>query len=255
MSRKRYIFQLRTLLGLCLFAPSCGAEQARAPIRPVDARSTASDARPDRVHVLLQQVNEAYASCGSYKDAGTVVAKYFRKGRLVDQETVRFSTEFARPAQLRFAFVIHNDAQKDAEGVIWTEGGLTKSRTTLEPSTIQCDSLGEGLYGVTGITHSSAQYVPKLLIPNEVRGRKVTELQSPALIGAKSIGKQKCWVVSGSYAPNQPLELWIGQTDHRIHRLIRTLTLSDKTTVVTTVSYNAKPSTSPRKPSKSPSKP
>ncbi len=66
------------------------------------------------------------------------------------------------------------------------------------------------LAGATGVSSGSAHTIPALLLPREVGGRMLTDLEQPKRGEDKVLDDHKCFTIVARFA-DEPITIWIDQ--------------------------------------------
>jgi hypothetical protein len=70
----------------------------------------------------------------------------------------------------------------------------------VEPGIHENASLGSALAGATGVSGGSAHAVPALLLPDEIAGRRLTDMTDVKRVADAEVGGVACFCVEGKYA-------------------------------------------------------
>lgn len=182
---------------------------------------------------ILGKMGKAYAGCKTYRDSGMVKTDFIRPGGDNFTSKKPFTTAFIRPDQFRYEF---KDTMSDGRVnrfIIWRNGDDVRSWWDVKPGVQKQDSLNLPVASGTGISSSSAHTVPALLLPDEVSGRKLTELTEAKHIDDAKLGETDCYRVEGKFG-NQPLTLWVDKGTFLLRRIDQTTTFADFRTEETT---------------------
>jgi hypothetical protein len=142
---------------------------------------------------ILDAMADAYASCVSYRDSGSVVTKFvFQDSEKNRNSATTFKTTFVRPDRLRFEFTA--EAMGDGRCIVWSRGQQAWTWFDSDPGVGEAESLGLALAGATGISGGSAHTVPVLLLPGEVSGRRLGDnVAEAASVGDEMFGGVTCY--------------------------------------------------------------
>ena len=142
---------------------------------------------PGKAHVLLARCALAYARAHRYRDRGEN-----RAGR----EAIHFITAFDRSTgDFRFEFKSRSWGTRWNRYVVWRRNGATKRWWTIDPQVDTGSSLAIGLAGATGISSGVAHFVPRLLLPDEVGGRAITNATGLQLLPDDVHEGRRCYRV------------------------------------------------------------
>jgi hypothetical protein len=156
--------------------------------------------------LLLRRMADAYASARTYVDTGAVLKGASR---------VTFSTTFERPAWFRFEF---RDDQGRPRRIVCRNEAMAdllrgKARTGVA-------SLELAIATVTGVSGLSAHTVPRLLMPDRVRGWSVDRLGKAVHEGEDEVGNVRCRRLAGRSSSGQAMTVWIGVEDDLLRRVL-----------------------------------
>lgn len=169
---------------------------------------------------LLRQVASVYAAALTYEDTG-VVLTHRTDGETPDE--ILFRTSFTRPNRLRFEWTRHHPypplRHKKNHAVI--EPGPKGFQMLKDGETVRESSdLNTCVAGATGVSRGSAHHIPRLLI-SEIEGFSLANLSDVRLNGEELFEGVPCRRLQGNHPRGSKYELWIGQTDHLIRRIVR----------------------------------
>lgn len=191
--------------GILLAAIAARVAAAPPAERPLDAAG------------ILQKMAKAYAECRTYRDSGVVKTVFIMKtGRKTVEKP--FSTAFVRPDRFRFEFCDTSDDGSTERCLIARSGDQVQSWWTLQPKVSVGKSLGMALAGATGISGGSAHTIPNLLLPEEVTGFSLPEMDKIKRIADARIGTANCFRIQGEFRQT-PMTLWIDQRTFLLRRL------------------------------------
>ena len=134
------------------------------------------------VDELLARVADVYSRCRSYKDTGTQ-SRLLRGvlGGLEREvvEEIRFTTTFVRPARFRFEFTEAD--WPNYRYLIWRDAAVVRTYWDLASSIRTSTTLDSALATAAGVSRRASHMVPALLLPNEIRGTRITEMSDASL--------------------------------------------------------------------------
>ena len=126
---------------------------------------------------ILDRMAEAYAGCKSYRDSG-IVKTVFVRASGDDTKENTFATAFVRPDRFRFGCKRLTDRlNREQRYIVWCKGKEVQTWWNIKSDIEQQPSLGKALVGATGVSGGSAHTVPALLFPEEIGGRRLTDLK------------------------------------------------------------------------------
>jgi len=166
---------------------------------------------------VLERMAKAYANCKSYRDSGVVKTVFIEAN---GQRTVEkpFTTAFVRPDRFRFEYKERSPDGRESRYLVWRQGKDVQTWWDVTPGIKKADSLGLALAGATGVSGSSAHTVPSLLLPQEVGGRRLTDMTEVKRIEDAKLGEADCFRLQGMYASN-PMTLWIDKKTYLVRRV------------------------------------
>ena len=144
----------------------------------------------------------------------------------------RFSTAMVRPHQFRFEYA--EEGKPNSRYVIWRNGRDVRTWWDLIQRSKRGDSLHLALAGAAGISGGSAHTVPALLMPDEVGGRPLTDLEQATRGEDDSFGNQKYFKIEALFA-GDPITIWIDQKSFLVRRVDETSEFDDFSTVESTI--------------------
>ncbi len=156
---------------------------------------------------ILERMAEVYVHCNSYRDTGLVrtVFLYERGSRL---EEKMFRTEFVRPNLFRFEYGESETTGPKNRYIVWSKGKNVLTWWDVRPGVKRKESLNLALAGATGVSSGSAHTIPALLIPDEVSGRRLTDMTELERLKDADHGTVSCFRIRGKYA-HIPRTIWI----------------------------------------------
>ena len=169
---------------------------------------------------ILKCMATVYATCTSYCDTGLVSTRFIEdKGTRTIEKP--FTTAFVRPDRFRFEY---QDGSHQA--IVWREGETVRVEwpwtgiAELPPQLIKPESLELALAGATGVSGGSAHTIPALLLPEEVGGRRLTDMTEVKQIEDTLSEEEgvECCQIAGKYA-GHPIVLWIEKATFCLRRM------------------------------------
>jgi len=98
------------------------------------------------------------------------------------------------------------------------------------------DSLSLGLAGAAGVSNGAALYIPALLLPQDVAGRKLTALASAERLPDERVDGVEVYRIRGMHG-NYPMTLWIDKSTLLV-RKIESLNVMGQDTITYTPAIN-----------------
>lgn len=178
---------------------------------------------------ILKRMATVYATCTSYCDTG-VVSTLFIEAKGTRTVEKPFTTAFVRPDRFRFEYregshrhLVWRDGQEVRTQ--WLKPGIEKAMAVLLARSpyrnlVRPESLELALAGMTGVSGGSAHTIPALLLPEEVGGRRLTDMTEVKRIedALSEEGGVECYQVLGKYA-GHPIVLWIEKSTFCLWRM------------------------------------
>ena len=188
-----------------------------AKLRFASAKGDEDSKRFESANEILRQMAETYKMCKSYQDSGTVTTIYHQKGGKQHTDSRPFTTAFVRPDRFRFEFKSSFDGKKWHRYIVWAHGKDVRSwwdipksgntRAKLE----QPESLNMALAGPTGVSGGSAHTIPALLLPDQIEGRRLTDLAEVKRLDDADLERIHCYRIQGRVLP---VEMKKAEPDH-----------------------------------------
>ena len=202
----------------------------------------AQETKPSAVTVrqVLNRMATAYKECKSYCDSGVVKTEFFTKkeGRSHGEEKP-FKTAFIRPDRFRFEYSAHAGPANMGpirRYIVWRNAEQVKSYWDVQPKREGQKSLGLALAGATGVSGGSAHTIPALLMPDEVGGRKLTDMTEIERLEDAKLGDVNCFQIQGKFGGRDEV-VWIDQSSFLVRRIDSKDTLGGDLRVETTTTY------------------
>jgi len=156
---------------------------------------------------------KAYADCKTYRDSGVVKTLFIQNtgNRTVEKP---FQTAFVRPDQFRFEY--KDEAAR--RYIVWSKGQEVQTWWDIKPGIAKPESLDFALAGATGVSGSSAHTVPRMLLPDKVSGRSLTDITDAKRGEDGKLDKVECFRVEGKFV-GSPITLWIAKDSYLVWRI------------------------------------
>ena len=185
---------------------------------------------------ILDRMAEAYAGCKSYRDSG-IVKTVFVRASGDDTKENTFATAFVRPDRFRFGCKRLTDRlNREQRYIVWCKGKEVQTWWNIKSDIEQQPSLGKALVGATGVSGGSAHTVPALLFPEEIGGRRLTDLKDAKRVDDAKLDDVACFRIQGSYG-SQPITLWLEKKTFLVRKIDSQAELADRR-VETTTTYD-----------------
>ncbi|TWU30078.1 hypothetical protein [Bythopirellula polymerisocia] len=172
---------------------------------------------------ILKRVGHTYSECKEYQDSGKSITEFTREdGSRWSHNTV-FRTAMRRgndTLEYRFAYRKNYFGKNFSdETILWHDGHCTMVSDEEPANFKKEESLGRATAGLTGISSGTAHYIPVLLMPQLIRGRKLTEFSAHRPPKQEKLGKNICYRLDGLYA-NDKISLWIEKDTFLILKIV-----------------------------------
>ena len=215
---------------------------------PIDDSDSRIDAADSRTRDFLAAVEEAYGNLATYADEGRVVdyfglpehgggvkvkpfrLKFARDGSPAQRHRVYFEyfedvgpgyapSEDVAPQQFPDRYVIWTGADGANVRRWWT---VNRSWLTGRAPVEERDSLGGALGAATGVSGRASVYVPAMLMPDVLQGRRITRvLQDAAEVDQVVVADERWRVVEGSVSESERLALAVDERSMLIREIRR----------------------------------
>ncbi|HEX2223936.1 MAG TPA: hypothetical protein VHN15_07000 [Thermoanaerobaculia bacterium] len=167
---------------------------------------------------ILKSMAQAYADCQSYSDSGVVKTVFF-KGQYTWTDEKPFTTAFVRPDRFRFEYQEVKKADLPKERyIVWRDGDVVRSWSDFERGVRKQPSLGMAVAGATGVSGASAHTVSTLILPEEIGGRRLTDITEARRIEDAREGSTDCFRIQGRYA-DSPVTVWVDKQTFLVRRI------------------------------------
>jgi outer membrane lipoprotein-sorting protein len=187
--------------------------------------------QPLTAEQILERMAKVYADCKSYRDTGSVKTVFIRTDRTWDG--VRpFTTAFVRPDRFRYEFKDQQSHGRPDRFLIWKNGEDVRSWWDVDPG-IQTASLDMAIAGATGVSGGSAHTIPRMLLPKELEGWVLTELEQQQRKEDADLDGVNCYRIEGK-ARGDPTTLWIDKKTVLLLRIEQSHQFKDFRTEETT---------------------
>lgn len=184
---------------------------------------------------ILKRMATTYAAAATYRDSGVVRTEFVRNEGTRFTERP-FMTAFVRPDRFRFEFTDTRASGQSTRYIVWRGGSDVATWWDVGARLERGLSLGLALAGATGVSGGSAHAVPRLLMPDEVDGWALTDLQDAQRAPDDNVDGVRCFRVRGRNL-DDPIVVWVGQSDYLL-RLIESSHRFDDFTSRTSAHYS-----------------
>ena len=167
---------------------------------------------------VLERMAEAYAECESYRDEGIVKIVFISDdGERVTERP--FSTAVIRSDRFRFQFEDRARIGRTTQYIVHADNTGVRTWWTIRPGVEVEDSLAMALAGATGVSGGSAHTIPALLLPDEISGRRLTDMIAPEFLADDEIDDRRCYRIQGTFGDSLPSTLWIDAETFLVRRI------------------------------------
>jgi len=185
---------------------------------------------------ILSNVSDAYAQCKSYRDEGLSVSNITMMDGTTQSIRTAFRTAFLRGKKFRFSY------RENPFGRGYSKANILlheRNRTLLKSERFakfkKIKSLGTGVASLTGVSSSTAHFIPVLLMPKDIGGRKLIELSDLKEPQIEVVNNNNCYRVEGLISKEKTV-LWITTASYLIVKIEDHTTVNGKLNMQT-ISY------------------
>lgn len=180
---------------------------------------------------VIARMAKVYSECQTYSDSGSVTTVIHSDGSN-ETEVKPFLTAMVRPSKFRFEF--SEQRNTDSRYIVWRDGDDVRTWWDLNKRSEREDTLGMALAGATGVSGGSAHTIPSLLIPDEIGGWLITDIEAAKLGNKEVLDGHACYTIEALYA-GDPITIWIDEQTYLVRRIDSTSVFGGFTTTETTV--------------------
>ncbi|MCP4609235.1 MAG: hypothetical protein GY845_11030 [Planctomycetes bacterium] len=186
------------------------------------AHGCAEDITPSEI---FEKVKATYKSMDTYKAQGTITANIDTGGTETNMETT-FSIILKKPNLYLISWSQKNMpmAGMSQSGAVWSDGAqpYLYMGGTNAYSKMGSDELA--LAGATGISGGAAFTIPSLFLSVfKNQPDPFSRLQDPQIEKTEKVGKEDCYVISGSSSISKKETFWVSKTSYLIKKYYRSL--------------------------------
>ncbi len=186
------------------------------------AHGCAEDITPSEI---FEKVKAAYKSMDTYKAQGTITANIDTGGTETNMETT-FSIILKKPNLYLISWTQKNMpmAGMSKAGAVWSDGAQPYLYIggTNAYSKMGSDEIALG--GATGISGGAAFTIPSLFLSVfKSQPDPFSRLKDPQIEKTEKVGKEDCYVISGSSSISKKETLWVSKTSYLIKKYDRSL--------------------------------
>ena len=186
------------------------------------AHGCAEDITPSEI---FEKVKAAYMSMDTYKAQGTITANIDTGGTETNLETT-FSIILKKPNLYLISWTQKNMpmAGMSQAGAVWNDGAqpYLYMGGTNAYSKMGSDELALG--GATGISGGAAFTIPSLFLSVfKNQPDPSSRLKDPQIEKTEKVGKEDCYVISGSSSISKKETFWVSKKSYLIKKYSRSL--------------------------------
>ena len=174
--------------------------------------------KPDvlTVRQIIERMAKTYSTCKSYRDSGVVKTIFIQLwGKRTAEKP--FTTAFVRPDRFRYEYRDNSHTNPNSY-IVWRKAQEVQTWWFINSVVEKQESLDMALAGATGVSGGSAHTIPALLLPNEIGGRRITDITEMKRVDDVKLEKTDCFRIEGKFAGN-PTTLWIDKVTFLIRRI------------------------------------
>jgi outer membrane lipoprotein-sorting protein len=182
--------------------------------------ASADEPKPEALQAghVLDRMAKAYAHCKSYRDSGVVRTMFIEATGKRTVET-RFATAVVRPDRFRFEYEAKQIDGREFRCIVWRSGNEVQTWSNVDLGLEKPKSLDSAVAGVVGVSGGSAHTVPALLLPNDVTGRRLTDMTEAKRVEDSKLGKVDCFRIEGNFVKDHPITIWIDKKTFLVRRI------------------------------------
>ena len=193
------------LAGLLIPSQGCGrGEEKIAEIPPVDLLLASE---------IMERTLEVYAACSTYRDSGEMTRTFFAEDG-VHQETQTFTTAFKRPYRFRFEC-----REGENRYIVYADAAAVRAWWSVEEGVQPMASIDDAIGRAVGPSNGTAHTIPRLLMPDQVRGRSLAELRGLERLPDAMLGDIACYRLTGTDRYGDSHTIWIERETFLVHRI------------------------------------
>ena len=171
---------------------------------------------PEQAKETLTQAAQVYASAESYLDEGLVLTTFIDSdGERVTQRP--FNTAFVRPDRFRYEY--RDRGEESRKYIVGRDGERVRTWWHVGDRLREMDDLSLALAGATGVSGGSAHTIPRLLMPDTIRGFVLTDLLDVELLGEEEVDGAACYKIQGRHPRADWQTLWIEKDRMLVRRI------------------------------------
>lgn len=195
--KKYFLYSLLTLLSSAVFS------------------QTKSEASLS-VSQIFQKSEESYAALKTYLDSGKVISEFYNN-EVPGKSSIKFRTAYSE--LLGFNFEYYDPNKSNSLYTINKSGNVVKSWWGIRNKIETPASLSMAIATATGVSSSTSNMVPRLLLPAELGQRNIYMNVKGAVSRTEAIDGHICYVIEGNKSEGEIIKLWISKSDFLIRKI------------------------------------
>jgi outer membrane lipoprotein-sorting protein len=182
--------------------------------------ASADEPKPEALKAqdVLDRMAKAYANCKSYRDSGIVRTVFFEATGIHTRER-RFATAFVRTDRFRFEYEEKLLDGRDFRCIVWRKGKDVQTWWSVDSALDKPGSLDSAVAQIAGVSAGSAHTIPTLLLPNDITGRRLTDIIEAKRAKDAKLGKVDCFRIDGDFVAGTPMTIWIDKKTFLVRRI------------------------------------
>ena len=193
------------LSGLFIVVQGCGGNQEKIVEIPPADLLLASE--------IMGRTIDVYAACSTYRDSGVMTRTFFADDG-VHQETQVFTTVFQRPYRFRFEC-----REGENRYIIYADAAAVRAWWNVDEGVQPMASVDDAIGRAVGPSNGTAHTIPRLLMPEKVRGRSLNDLRGLERLPDAMLGDIACYRLTGTDRYGDFHIIWIGRETFLVHRI------------------------------------
>ncbi len=178
---------------------------------------------------IMDRTVEVYAGFSTYRDSG-VMTRTFYADDGEHQETQTFTTAFRRPYRFRFEC-----REGENRYIVYADAAAVRAWWSVHEGVQPMASVDEAIALAVGPSNGTSHTIPRLLMPERVRGRSLAELRGLERLPDAMLGDIACYRLEGTDRYEDTHTIWIERETFLVHRIDEKHSFPDFTTVDRTV--------------------
>ncbi len=180
---------------------------------------------------VMARAATTYEACTTYRDSG-VMTRTFRAEEGTQEESQTFTTAFERPYRFRFEC-------REAENryIIYADAATVRAWWGIQDGIQPMASIDDAIARAVGPSNGASHTIPRLLMPEQVRGRSLAELSNLERLPDALLEDIPCYRITGADRNGAPYTVWIDRVTYLVRRIDEEHEFPDFSTTDSTVYY------------------